>query len=108
MLFGHKNKLQVDLGELNDQKPLLQTFLQSNLKTTITDAGTNKLTINSDALPPQELQRIVTKFIYKRNLNTKYYASTKGNTIKITPFKNAKKPEKPNKNPTPPKFAHGF
>ena len=108
MLFGHKNKLQVDLGDLHSEKEHLSSFLNSNLKVNIS-SNLNKLTIDSEALSPQDLQKAVTKFVYHKNLNTTHYASLEGNVIKINEFQTkGKKPEKRNKNPTPPHMAHGF
>lgn len=108
MLFGHKSKLQVDLGDLKEEKEHLISFLQTNLKSEVTYIQ-NKLVIDSEELTSQELQRIVTKFVYKRNLNTTHYVSLDGGTIRINEFKSgSKKPEKRSKNPTPPHMAHGF
>ncbi|MCW4018561.1 MAG: hypothetical protein NWF00_07800 [Candidatus Bathyarchaeota archaeon] len=101
MLFGHKsNKLQVDLGDLEDQQEKLSQFLESHLKVTV-KSERNKLGIEPETTDPKELQRVVTKFIYHRNLNGTHWASTDGNVIKIRRFKGtAKKPKKKEKNAT--------
>lgn len=106
-MFGHKNKLEVDLGDLQTEKEKLSSFLQSTLKATITQVQ-NKIAVDSENLSAQELQRVVTKFVYRRNLNVTHYVSLHGSTVKINEFQNAKKTEKRNKNPTPPKFTYGF
>ena len=98
MLFGHKNRrqieLQVDLGDLQNEKEHLSSFLQSNLKVSVAPVG-NKLTVNSEKLSAQELQRVVTKFIYHRNFNSTHWVSIEGTTVKINRFKGtAKKTEK--------------
>jgi hypothetical protein len=98
LLFRHKNKqrieLQVDLGDLQNEKEHLSSFLQSNLKVAVVSVG-NKLGVNSIELSVQDLQRAVTKFVYHRNFNTTHWVSTEGKTVKINRFKNAvKKKEK--------------
>jgi hypothetical protein len=106
--FGKpQNKLQVDLGDLHDEKENLSSFLHSTLKIDAT-LSQNKLSIGSEELSPQELQRVVTKFVYRRNLNGTHWVSLEGGVVKINKFRSIKKPEKIRKNPTPPKFAHGF
>ena len=102
-----KNKLQIDLGDLQDEKERLSSFLQSNLKVDMASSQ-NRLTVDSEQLFPKELQRVVNKFVYRRNLNSTHWVSLEGNVVKINKFHSSKKPEKSRKNPTPPKFAHGF
>ena len=108
MVFGnHKNKLQVDLGDLQDEKEHLSSFLHSNLNVDATSSQ-NKLSVESEELSPQELQRVVNKFVYRRNLNGTHWVSLEGSVVKINKFQNAKKPEKNKKPGTSPTFAHGF
>ena len=108
MLFGKPaTKLQIDLGDLLGEKERLSDFLHSSLKVDATSRQ-NRLSIDSDEISSQELQRVVSKFVYRRNLNGTHWVSLEGDTVKINKFKNVKKPEKTRKNPTPPKFAHGF
>ncbi len=108
VLFGRKNRLQVDLGNLGEHQQQLGEFLQSNLKVDVTPSF-GKLVVDSDKVTAEELQHLVTKFIYKRNLNNTHYASLTSGTVKIRRFKEEKKPEKKSKHPTAPaKFAHGF
>ncbi len=108
MLFGRKNRLQVDLGDLVEQQQQLAEFLRSCLKVDV-ESSFGKLVVDSNNVPVQELQRFVTKFIYKRNQNSTHFASQDGGTVKIRRFKEDKKPEKKSKHPTAPaKFAHGF
>ena len=102
MFFRHKSKhqmgLQVDLGDLQNEKEHLSSFLQSNLKVSVVPVG-NKLTVNSEKLFVHELQLAVTKFVYHRNLNITHWVSIEGTTVKINRFEhNIKKKEKPKKN----------
>ena len=97
MLFGHKqHKLQVDLGELTEEKEHLIEFLKSTMKVTVNQKE-EKLELDSEKIQPQELQRVLTKFIYKRNLNNTYWISVEGSTAKVNRFKGAKKSEKEKK-----------
>jgi hypothetical protein len=108
LLFGnHKNKLQVDLGDLQDEKEHLSSFLQSTLKVDATSSQ-NRLSVDSETLSPQELQRVVNKFVYRRHLNGTHWVSLEGSVVKIKEFKKSKKPEKNRKQGTSPTFAHGF
>ena len=107
MLFRIKRTLQVDLGELHDEKDKLTSFLNSKLKINLTTSQ-NKLSVDSETLSPEDLERAVNKFVYHQNLNRLYWVALEGRTVKINKFKNAKKPEKRNKNPISPTFAHGF
>ena len=104
MLFGHKNsrqiKLKIDLGDLQNEKEHLSSFLQSNLKVSVAPVG-NELTVNSENLSAQELQRVVTKFVYHRNFNSTHWVSIKGTTVKINRFKGTAKKTEKNKDKTP-------
>ena len=98
MLFGRGNKLQVDMGDLEDEKERLCDFIEQNLKVEV-DSGDKKLLIDSDKISTQELKHLITKFIYRRNLNSTHWVSLERETIKIKRFKNStKKPKKPEKN----------
>ena len=98
MFFGHKNgsqiELRVDLGDLQNEKEQLTSFLQSHLQVSVSPHG-NKLEVKSEKLSGQELRRVVTKFIYHRNFNNTHWVSVEGTTVKINRFKRtAKKTEK--------------
>jgi hypothetical protein len=95
LLFGRRNKLQVDLGDLEDERQRLTDFLQAKLKTEI-EAG-KKLSINSETLSPEELEHVVNKFVYHRNHNVTHYVAVDGGTVRIMRFKPAKKPDKDKK-----------
>jgi hypothetical protein len=71
--FGYKSKLQVNLGDLQNQAENLASFLKERLNANVT-TNSNKLTVTIDDLSPQKLLQAVTKFIYHRNLNTTYWA----------------------------------
>jgi hypothetical protein len=89
------------LGDLQNEKEHLSSFLQSKLKVTVTPAG-NKLTVNSEKLSAQELHHVVNKFVYHRNFNTTHWVSIEGTTVKINRFKGkAKKNEKQKKSTSP-------
>jgi hypothetical protein len=106
VVFGLKRSLQVDLGDLHDEKDKLTRFLNAKLKVNVAYSQ-NKLLMVAEKLSPQELEHAVNKFVYHQNLNAAYWVSLEGRTVKIKRFKNAKKAEK-KKPGTPPTFAHGF
>jgi hypothetical protein len=108
VLFGLKKTLHVDLGDLHDEKEKLTSFLNTKLKVDVAYSQ-NKLSIDSEGVTPEELERVVNKFIYHQNLNSSHWVSLEGRVVKINSFgKGNKKPEKRSKNPTSPTFAHGF
>ena len=98
MVFGHKSKLQFDLGDFEETE-LLISFLKDAFKVSVTRVG-NKLTFEPPYLSAQELQRVATKFIYKRNLNSCYYVSVDGSAVKINTFKGARKKQEKQKKDT--------
>jgi hypothetical protein len=64
---------------------------------------------NSEKLSSEELKRLVNKFVYRRNLNNKYWVALEDGVVKINKFKVAKKPEKRKKETTPPStIRHGW
>jgi hypothetical protein len=96
LFIGHK--LQVDLGDLHDEREHLATFLNTKLKIEFTPMQ-NKLVVDSETLSPQELERVVNKFVYHRNLNSTHWVSLEGKVVKINKFQNKDKKEekKPDK-----------
>jgi hypothetical protein len=101
-LFEHKNdsKMQfhVDLGDLQSEKENLSNFLPLHLKVTVSQAD-DKLRVDSDGVSVQELQHVVNKFVYHRDLNRTHWASVEGTTVKINRFKVIEKKEKHEKEP---------
>jgi hypothetical protein len=78
---------------LQNEKEHLSSFLQSN-QVSVAPVR-NKLTVNSEKLSAQDLQRVVTKFVYHRNFNNTHWVAIEGTTVKINRFKGAaKKKEK--------------
>ena len=108
MLFRRKNKLKVDLGELQDEREHLSSFLRSSLKVDVTSSG-NKLLVDSEELSSQELKGLVSKFVYHRNLNNTYWVALESGVVKINKFKGVKKHEKRKKEVTQPSIIkHGW
>ena len=103
MLFGHKNKpqmeLKVDLGDLQNEKENLTSFLQLHLKVPVSQVE-DKLTVDSENVSAQELHHIVTKFVYHRDLNLTHWVSVEdATTVKINRFKVTEKKKKQEKEP---------
>jgi hypothetical protein len=108
LFFRRKNRLEVDLGEMQDEREPLSSFLRSSLKVDVTLGG-NKLLVDSEELSSQELKRLVSKFVYHRNLNNTYWVALENGVVKINKFKGVKKSEKHKKEVTPPSMIkHGW
>lgn len=93
LLFGHKNRLQVDVGDLQNEKDNLSNFLQSNLIVPVASVE-NKLIVNSEKLSVLELQQVVAKYVYRHNFGRTHWVSVQDKTVKINRFKGTKKKEK--------------
>jgi len=102
-----KGRMKVNLGELKDERESLASFLRTTLKAEVTSQENNVL-VNSEKSSPQELQRLVNKFIYHRKLNNKYWTSLEGGTVKINNFKAAKNEKPKKKGITPATIKHGW
>lgn len=108
LLFKHSDQqLKVDLGDLQSEKKNLSDFLHSHLKVGSfpSDEGLN---LNAKDVSPQELERIVNKFVYHRNLNVTHWVALEKNIVKIKRFKHPKKTKR-NKNAVSPSIiTHGW
>jgi len=107
LFLRRKRRLEVDLGDLKDEAESLSSFLRSNLKVAVASSG-NKLLVDSEKLSPQELKRLVNRFVYHRNLNNIYWVALESDVVKINKFHEAKKHEKRKKGAIPPStIKHG-
>jgi len=98
----------VDLGRLEDEREFLSSFLSSKLKVNVTSSG-NTVFVDSENLSPQELKRMVTKFIYHQNLMNEYWVALEGSVVKINKFKRAENKAKRKRKRTPPStIKHGW
>ena len=107
---GPTSKDRVDLliFELGDEIESLSNFLRTKLKADITSTG-NKILIDSENLSSGELKRLVTKFLYRRNLMNEYWVALKGNVAKINKFRRSEKHEKRKGKGSPPSTVrHGW
>ena len=93
MFLRGKRKLKVDLGELKDECEALSSFLGSKLEADVTSSG-NKIFVDTNSSSSSELKRLVTKFVYRRHLNHKYWVALEGNVVKLHKFKRFEKKEK--------------
>jgi hypothetical protein len=100
LLFGRKDQLKIDLGDISAERENLHKFLGSKLKVEPTIIQ-GKIVFESNSVSPQEVQRLVTKFIYARNLNTRHWASLDGSTIRIQNFKGIEKKVEKHKKSAP-------
>ncbi len=108
MFWRGKKKLRIDQGDLENESESLSDFLRAKFKIDVTAHG-NKLSIDSGNLTSTELRRLVTKFIYHRNLMNKYWVAVNGNGVAIRELKHSKKHEEHKKKETPPStIKHGW
>ena len=108
MFLRRKRKLKVDLGEMEDERESLSSFLHSKLKVDVTSSH-NKVFVDSENLSPKELKRMVNKFVYHRSLMNKYWVALESDVVKIKKFKRSEKHEKRKKKGTPPStIRHGW
>ncbi|MFQ6081345.1 MAG: hypothetical protein ACE5OW_06730 [Candidatus Bathyarchaeia archaeon] len=108
LFLRRKRRLKVDLGELEDERERLSSFLRSKLKADVVSKG-NKVLVDSENLSSKELKRLVNKFVYRRNLMNKYWVALEGDTVRIEKFKRSEKHEKRKKKGTPPStIRHGW
>jgi hypothetical protein len=99
--------VKIDVGDLDSEKENLANFLlsQFQLNSTIIREG---LRLNMEEAPTYTLARMVTKFVYRKNLNNTHWVNVKNNVVKINRFKLEKKAKK-NKHPTTPStIKHGW
>jgi hypothetical protein len=90
LLFRHKDepqkKLQVDLGDLQEQKEALKTSLETHLKATVYLIK-DKLAVDEDKVSMTELHHAVKKYVYGKGLNNTHYITIEGSTVKLNRFK---------------------
>ena len=97
----------MDLGDLQSEKENLSNFLRSHSKLGSFPCHEG-LNLNVEDVSPQELERIVNKFVYHRNLNSTHWVALERNVVKINRFKHPKE-TKENKNPVSPSIIkHGW
>jgi hypothetical protein len=107
-LFLFRKKLKVDLGEMENEGKSMSSFLSAALNIKVT-SNDDFLLIDSEKLSVEELKRQVTKFIYRRHLNQKYWVAVEGSSVKIHVFEAKKKEKKKKKRGTPPStIKHGW
>lgn len=90
--------VKVDMGDLDEEKENLASFLlkQFKLNSSIIREG---LELNMSDVSSYALAREVTKFVYRKNLNSTHWVEVENNVVKINRFKH-QKPVKKNKHPT--------
>jgi hypothetical protein len=103
LLFNNKKpsqKLNIDLGDLQNEAENLTSYLQKHLNVTASPNG-NKLMVESDDVSLPELENKVKKFVYHRDLNRTHWVSNEGSTVKINRFNNQPKKKGKNKKVPP-------
>jgi len=82
---------------LKNEKENLTSFLQLHLKVSVSQVE-DKLRVDSEKVSVQELEHVVNKFVYHRDLNGTHWVSVEGATVKINRFNVIEKKENIRKN----------
>ena len=99
--------IRVEMADLDSEKDSLANFLLKHfkLKSKLIIDG---LELNGADVSTFELQRMVTKFLNSKKLNSTHWAGVEGSVVKTKRF-NRKKEEKKNKHPqTAATIKHGW
>ena len=108
MFSWRKKKLRVDVGDLMDEKESLSSYLRVALKVDVS-CDSKGVLVDSEELSPEDLKKMVNKFVYHQRLNNKYWVALEGGIVRINKFNEAKKPEKRNKEAVAPStIKHGW
>jgi len=107
LLFKRNSNIEVDMREMANERENLMSFLRTHfrLHSTLSDSG---LAINREDTSPQDLMRMVTKFVYHKNLNGTHWVALENNTIKINKFKHQKEKKKNKNAVTASTIKHGW
>jgi hypothetical protein len=107
-LFFFRKKLKVNLGEMENEGESMSSFLSAALNVKVT-SDNDSLLVDSEKLSAEELKKQVTKFIYRRHLNQKYWVAVEGGSVKIHMFEAKKREKKKKQRGTPPStIKHGW
>jgi hypothetical protein len=99
--------VKVYMADLDREKENLANFLRSQFKLNPSVASQG-LELNMEDVSTYSLARMVTKFLYRKNLSSAHWANVENNVVKINRFKHQNKAKK-NKHPvTPSIMKHGF
>ena len=82
---------------MKNEKENLTSFLQLHLKVSVSQVE-DKLRVDSEKVSVQELEHVVNKFVYHRDLNGTHWVSVEGATVKINRFNVIEKKENIRKN----------
>jgi hypothetical protein len=107
LLFSFRKKFRVDLGELTKEKEPLSRFLGTALSVEVT-SDDHSLLVDAKNSSPQELHRLVNKFIYRQHLNNRHWVALEGNTVRIHTFERKKQEKKKKPGLPPSTIKHGW
>jgi len=109
VFLRRRKRLEVDLNGLESvEGESLCGFLRSGLGVDVVLSG-GKVFVDSGQVSSEELKRLVNKFVYRRNLNRRYWVALEGEVVKVTLLEKAKKQEKRRREGTPPStISHGW
>ena len=92
---------------MKDEKERLHDFLTSKLRDRVS-LKSSEITIDSRTTSAAKLKKLVNKFVYRRNLMSKYWVELNEDEIRINKFKRRKESKEPKKGTPPSIIKHGF
>ena len=104
-----KRRLEVDVAALEKaDREALSGFLRLSLSVDVVLSG-GRISIESDVLSIEDLRRLVTKFVYHRNLNGLFWVGLDGDVVRVRRFEKGKKHERSRRGVAPPRVVtHGW
>jgi hypothetical protein len=106
-LFPRRKRLRVDLTELEDKAEVLSHFLEKSIKGKVTSEK-HSINVESEELSPEELKRMVNKFIYHQHLNNTCWVAVEDTVVTIRKFEQKKVKKRKKTTATPATIKHGW
>lgn len=95
------------MGDLMDERESLSSYLRIALEVDVACDAKGVL-VGSEELSPEDLKKLVNKFVYHQRLNNKYWVALEGEIVKINKFKEAKKEKRNKEALAPSTIKHGW
>ena len=104
-----KRRLEVDVAALEKaDREALSGFLRLSLSVDVVLSG-GRISIESDVLSIEDLRRLVTKFVYHRNLNGLFWVGLGGGVVRVHRFERGKSVDRRRRGVVPPRVVtHGW
>jgi len=107
LFFRWRKMLRVDVDRLEGEQEKLLDYLRKKIGANLA-IQENKIFVDSGVVSSAELKHLVNKFVYRQNLNHKYWVELDGNTVRLHRFKHFDKKKDKEKGTTPSTIRHGW